>query len=70
MEKEKKVVLFVHNGVISGGFTSDTSIHVTVCDFDSDMDDQTAENVFWDQCETEGMTQFEPEIYHPAEKED
>ena len=65
MKEEKKVVLFLHDGVISGGFTTDPEIHVTVCDYDRDLDDAETKNAFWDECKGKEMLQFEPVIMHP-----
>lgn len=64
MDEEKKVVLFIHDGVIEGGFTSDPSIKVVISDFDSDLDDPKKENEFWDKCRQDGLTQFAPELRH------
>ena len=63
--RDDAITLFLHNGVIEGGFTTDTGIKVTVCDFDSDMDNEAAENAYWDECRACGMLQFAPNIYHP-----
>lgn len=67
--RDDAIALFVHNGVIEGGFTTDSGIKVTVCDFDSDMDDEAAENAYWDECRKCGMKQFAPNIYHPKMQE-
>lgn len=66
---EKKIVLFLHDGVIEGGFTTDSSARVTICDFDRELDDQEAENAFWKECENKGMELFAPDIYHPGAKD-
>lgn len=60
-----KVVLFVHNGIVEGGFLSNPDIQVAIVDFDSDIDDQDAENALWRKCKDKGMKQFEPNIIHP-----
>lgn len=69
-QEEKKpgaeVVVFVHDGLIEGGFTTDPSVHVTVCAFDQDHDDEDAEDDYWKECEADGMQYFDPDIYHPG----
>lgn len=67
--KEKKLVIFLHDGVIEGGFTNDDSVSVTMCEFDSDLDDKDAENRFWNECQQRGMKSFQPDIYHPSADE-
>ena len=54
---------------LEGGFTTDKAIEVTVCDFDSDIDDESAENSYWDECKKSGMQQFAPYIYHPQKQD-
>ena len=70
MKNEKKVVLFMHDGVLEGAFTSDPEIHVTVSIFETDLDSKEAENEFWSQCEQKGLKQFTPCIYHPNNEEE
>ena len=62
-----EVIIFVHNGVVEGGFVSDSNIKVTICDFDSEFDSQEAENQFWQKCRDSGLIQIYPELYHPGE---
>lgn len=59
-----KVVLFLHDGVLSGGFTSDPDIRVVVSVFETDLDSKEGEDAFWTKCKEEGLRQFEPEIVH------
>lgn len=47
---EKKVVLFLHDGVLSGGFTSDPDIKVVVSVFETDLDSKEGEDAFWTKC--------------------
>ena len=68
-KKNDAITLFLHNGVLEGGFTTDKAIEVTVCDFDSDIDDESAENSYWDECKKSGMQQFAPYIYHPQKQD-
>ena len=69
-ENEKKIVLFIHDGVIAGGFTSDQEIKVIVSDFDSCIDSAEGEDKFWEQCRTDGLAYFDPEIIHFEEDTD
>lgn len=69
-EKDKKIVLFIHDGVIAGGFTSDPGIKVIVSDFDSCVDSQDGEDDFWEQCKADGLVLFDPEIIHFEEDTD
>lgn len=61
---EKKVVLFLHDGILGGAFTSDPEIKVVVSIFETDLDSKEGEDAFWTKCKEEGLQQFEPEIIH------
>ena len=62
--EEKKIVLFIHDGVIEGGFTSDPSIKVVASVFDTGVDSQEGEDKFWEQCKEEGLKMFAPDSIH------
>ena len=66
---KEKIVLFIHDGVVSGGFTSDPSIEVVTSVFETDLDSQEGEDKFWEQCKEEGLQQFDPDIIHYKEGE-
>ena len=61
---KQKVVVFVHNGVVEGVFTSAPDIEVTISNFDSEYDDQEREDAFWRECQNNNMHQVNPEIIH------
>ena len=61
--KQDKVVIFIHDGVVEGVFTSNKNIKVVISDFISDLDDPKQENELWTTCQNTGLKLLAPEMW-------
>lgn len=68
--KHRKTVIFMHDGVFEGAFTTDPDAELIISIFDKDVDSKDAEDRLWKECQKSGMRHFVPTIYHPGEDDD
>ena len=64
-----KVIVFLHDGIIEGVFSSSADTQVSIVDFDRHLGEQTLDNTRWDECRAAGMQLIIPEIDHCDKEE-